>query len=70
MMYNPKVSIIIPVYNGSNYIKESIIPMSKKELVDILSDISQVTIERQLNNLLKIIKIIKIEQGRSTQYKT
>ena len=44
--------------------------MSKKELVDVLSDISQVTIERQLNNLLKENKIIKIGQGRATQYKT
>ncbi len=53
-----------------NYINESITPMSKKELVDVLSDISQVTIERQLNNLLKENKIIKIGQGRATQYKT
>ena len=24
MKFNPKVSIIIPVYNGSNYLKEAI----------------------------------------------
>ena len=52
------------------YIDESFTPVSKKELVDILSDIAQVTIERHLNNLLKANKIQKIGQGRSTQYKT
>ena len=53
-----------------NYINKSITAVSKKELVDVLSDISQVTIERQLNNLLNENKIIKVGQGRSTQYKT
>ena len=24
MIFNPKISILIPVYNGSNFIKESI----------------------------------------------
>lgn len=51
------------------YISKSITPVSKKELVDILTDISQITIERQLRNLLRKNKIDKIGVGRSTKYK-
>ena len=51
------------------YISESITPVSKKELVDVLTDISQITIERQLNNLLKKNMIEKVGVGRSTRYR-
>ena len=50
------------------YISESITPISKKELVDVLTDISQITIERQLSSLLKKNMIEKVGVGRSTRY--
>ena len=52
-----------------NYISKSIIPVSKKDIVNNLSDISQITIERHLNSLLKEDKLIKVGNGRATKYK-
>lgn len=43
--------------------------VTKKELVYLFSDISQTTIQRTLNNLIKDGKIIKIGGGRYTKYK-
>lgn len=42
--------------------------VSKKQILEQLPDISHVTVERTLNNLLKSEHIIKIGGGRYTQY--
>ena len=43
--------------------------ISKKQLVQMFSDISQTTIQRTLNDLVKDGRIIKIGGGRYTKYK-
>ena len=60
-----KISNLERVYN---YIEESITPVSKREIVDVLTDISQITVERQLSLLFKSNRVEKIGTGRSTQY--
>ena len=65
MVRERKISNLERIYN---YIEESITPVSKRELVDVLTDISQITVERQLSLLLKSKRIEKIGTGRSTQY--
>jgi len=52
-----------------NIFKESIIPIDKAYLISNCPDISETTIERVLNRLLKEEKIIKISNGRFTKYK-
>lgn len=58
--------------NKSNRIEatilNSILPISKKEISDILPDISITTIELVLSKLLKEDKIIKLGTGRNTKY--
>ena len=46
----------------------SIVPMSKKEISEILVDVSVQTIELVLANLLKAGKIIKIGTTKSAKY--
>lgn len=43
--------------------------ITKKDLVQLFSDISQTTVQRTLNDLVKSGKIIKIGGGRYTKYK-
>lgn len=43
--------------------------ISKKELVQLFSDISQTTIQRTLNDLVKDGRVLKIGGGRYTKYK-
>lgn len=43
--------------------------ISKKQLVQMFSDISQTKIQRTLNDLVKDGRIIKIGGGRYTKYK-
>lgn len=50
-------------------IKNHIGMITKSELVNIVPDVSQTTVQRTLNNLLKEGKIIKIGGGRYTKYK-
>lgn len=50
-------------------IKNHIGMITKKELVQSFSDISQTTVQRALNDLVKAGKIIKIGGGRYTKYK-
>lgn len=50
-------------------IKSHIGVITKKELVQLFPDISQTTVQRALNDLVKDEKIIKIGGGRYTKYK-
>lgn len=50
-------------------IKEHIGVITKRELVQMFSDISQTTVQRTLNDLVKDGRIIKIGGGRYTKYK-
>ena len=43
--------------------------ITKKELVQLFTDISQTTVQRTLNDLVKDGKILKIDGGRYTKYK-
>ena len=52
----------------SKYFDESLVPITKKELVNMMADVAQITIERNLNILLKEKYIEKIGQGKSTRY--
>ena len=52
-----------------NIFKETITPIDKAYLINKCPDLSQTTIERILNKLLKEDKIIKISSGRYTKYK-
>lgn len=49
--------------------KENIIPIDKSFIINKCPDLSETTIERSLNRLLKEDKIIKISGGRYTKYK-
>lgn len=50
--------------------KENIIPIDKAFITNKCPDLSETTIERVLNTLLKEEKIIKISNGRYTKYKS
>lgn len=52
-----------------NIFKENIIPIDKALIISKCPNISETTIERILNRLLKEDKIIKISGGRYTKYK-
>jgi len=52
-----------------NVFKDNIIPIDKSFIMNKCPDISETTIERNLNKLLKEDKIIKISGGRYTKYK-
>ncbi len=52
-----------------NIFKDNIIPLNKSFLISKCPDLSETTIERTLNKLLKEQKIIKISGGRYTKYK-
>ena len=52
-----------------NIFKENIIPIDKSLIISKCPDLSETTIERILNRLLKEDKIIKISGGRYTKYK-
>ena len=52
-----------------NIFKENIVPIDKALIISKCPDISETTIERVLNRLLKEDKIIKISGGRYTKYK-
>ena len=52
-----------------NVFKENIIPIDKSFITSKCLDLSETTIERVLNRLLKEDKIIKISGGRYTKYK-
>ena len=49
-------------------IKDTLGKITKTELMEKCPDISQVTVQRTLNDLLKSGKIIKISGGRYTAY--
>lgn len=49
-------------------IKNKVGPITKSEIMKECTDISQVTIQRALSNLLKNGQIIKISGGRYTKY--
>lgn len=49
--------------------KENIIPIDKAFLMNKCPDLSEITVERVLNRLLKETKIVKISKGRYTKYK-
>ena len=49
-------------------IKNTIGPITKSELLKECPDISQVTVQRALSDLLKDNRIIKIGGGRYTKY--
>ncbi len=49
--------------------KENIIPIDKAFIMNKYPDLSETTIERSLNRLLKEDKIVKISGGRYTKYK-
>ncbi len=49
--------------------KDNIIPLDKSFIINKCPDISETTIERTLNRLLKENKIVKISGGRYTKYK-
>ena len=49
--------------------KENIIPIDKAFIISKCPDLSETTIERTLNKLLKEDKIVKISGGRYTKYK-
>ncbi len=46
----------------------SVLPISKKEISDILPDVSVTTIEAVLGKMLKQEKILKIGEGKNTKY--
>lgn len=52
-----------------NIFKNNIIPIDKAFIINKCPDLSEITIERTLNKLLKENKIIKISGGRYTKYK-
>lgn len=54
----------------TNIFKENIIPIDKAFIINKCPDLSETTIERLLNILLKEEKIIKISNGRYTKYKS
>ena len=49
-------------------ILNSILPISKKEISNILPDVSVTTIESVLSKMIKDNKIVKIGEGRNTRY--
>lgn len=49
--------------------KDSIIPINKAFIINKCPDLSEITIERKLSELLKEDKIVKISSGRYTKYK-
>ena len=49
--------------------KDNIIPLDKAFIINKCPDLSETTIERTLNKLLKEDKIVKISGGRYTKYK-
>lgn len=49
-------------------IKEHLGKITKTEIMELCPDISQVTVQRTLNELQKSDKIIKIGGGRYTSY--
>ncbi len=49
--------------------KENIIPINKSFIMDKCPDLSETTVERLLNRLLKEDRIVKISGGRYTKYK-
>ena len=49
-------------------ILNSILPISKKEISDILPDVSVTTIETVLGKMLKEDEIIKVGEGKNTKY--
>ena len=49
--------------------KDNIIPIDKAFIINKCPDLSETTIERVLNKLLKEYKIVKISGGRYTKYK-
>ena len=49
-------------------ILNSVLPISKKEISDILPDVSITTIEAVLGKMLKEDKIIKVGEGKNTKY--
>ena len=65
-IFNKKTKAIDRV---SSLLKKSIIPINKKYLIGKCPDISETTIERALNKLLKDKKIKKISGGCYTKYK-
>ena len=52
-----------------NIFKDNIIPINKSFILNKCPDLSEITIERNLNKLLNEDKIIKISGGRYTKYK-
>lgn len=52
-----------------NIFKDNIIPIDKAFIANKCPDLSETTIERTLNKLLKEDKIVKISGGRYTKYK-
>lgn len=50
-------------------IKKHMGTITKTELIKVLPDVSQTTVQRSLNSLLKEGKIIKVSGGRYTRYK-
>ena len=52
-----------------NIFKDSIIPIDKSFIINKCPDLSETTVERTLNKLLKEDKIVKISGGRYTKYK-
>ena len=71
--FDSRISIIdkkITAYDRLiNIFKENIIPIDKSFIMNKLPDLSEITIERNLNKLLKENKLLKISGGRYTKYK-
>lgn len=60
---------ITPQYRVLNVLNRSFEPIARKDLEIMLADISRKTIERALVQLQKEDFIVKVGQGKSTQYK-
>lgn len=60
---------ITPQYRVLNILNRSFEPIARKDLEIMLADISRKTIERALVQLQKEGFIVKVGQGKSTQYK-
>lgn len=60
---------ITPQYRVLNVLNRSFEPIARKDLEIMLADISRKTIERALVQLQKENFIVKVGQGKSTQYK-